>query len=67
MRDVPVQRQVCIALCGPGDPTTEERDAAETVGRLVAERGTTLICGGLGGAMAAACEGAKRAGARPSA
>ena len=56
------QRQACIALCGPGDPTSEERDAAETVGRLVAERGGVLLCGGLGGAMAAACEGAKRAG-----
>ena len=62
MSDVRVRRQACIALCGPGDPTPEERNAAEAVGRLVAERGAVLICGGLGGAMAAACEGAKRAG-----
>jgi uncharacterized protein (TIGR00725 family) len=32
------------------------------VGRLVAERGAVLICGGLGGAMEAACRGAREAG-----
>jgi uncharacterized protein (TIGR00725 family) len=36
--------------------------AAEPVGRLVAERGAVLVCGGLGGAMEAACRGAKEAG-----
>jgi uncharacterized protein (TIGR00725 family) len=35
---------------------------AGAVGRLVAERGCTLVCGGLGGAMAASCRGAKEAG-----
>jgi uncharacterized protein (TIGR00725 family) len=35
---------------------------AETVGRLLAERGCTLVCGGLGGGMEAACRGAKTAG-----
>jgi uncharacterized protein (TIGR00725 family) len=32
------------------------------VGRLVAERGAVLVCGGRGGAMEAACRGAKQAG-----
>jgi uncharacterized protein (TIGR00725 family) len=32
------------------------------VGRLVAERGAVLVCGGLGGTMEAACRGAKQAG-----
>jgi uncharacterized protein (TIGR00725 family) len=32
------------------------------VGRLVAERGAVLVSGGLGGAMEAACRGAKQAG-----
>jgi uncharacterized protein (TIGR00725 family) len=32
------------------------------VGRLVAERGAVVVCGGLGGAMEAACRGAKQAG-----
>jgi uncharacterized protein (TIGR00725 family) len=36
--------------------------AAEPVGRLLAERGAVLVCGGLGGAMEAACRGAKGAG-----
>jgi uncharacterized protein (TIGR00725 family) len=32
------------------------------VGRLAAERGAVVVCGGLGGAMEAACRGAKQAG-----
>jgi len=35
---------------------------AEQVGRGLAERGATIVCGGLGGVMAAACKGAKSAG-----
>jgi uncharacterized protein (TIGR00725 family) len=31
---------------------------AERVGRLLAQRGATVICGGLGGVMEAACRGA---------
>ena len=32
------------------------------MGRLLAERGAVLVCGGLGGTMEAACRGAKQAG-----
>ena len=32
------------------------------MGRLLAEAGAVLVCGGLGGAMEAACRGAKGAG-----
>jgi hypothetical protein len=35
---------------------------AEEVGRLLAERGCTVVCGGLGEVMAAAARGAKAAG-----
>ena len=35
---------------------------AEEVGRLIAERGAVLMCGGLGGIMEAAAKGAKHAG-----
>ena len=35
---------------------------AETVGRLVAQRGAALVCGGLGGVMEAACRGARAEG-----
>jgi uncharacterized protein (TIGR00725 family) len=48
-----------VAVVGPGEEATEH---AETVGRLVAERGAVLVCGGLGGVMEAACRGAKAAG-----
>lgn len=53
-----------IAVCGAGrcDESTARR--AEEVGRLLGEAGVTLICGGLGGVMAAACRGARSAGAR---
>jgi len=37
---------------------------AEQVGRELAQRGATVVCGGLGGVMEAACRGAKGAGGR---
>jgi uncharacterized protein (TIGR00725 family) len=48
-----------VAVIGPGG---EVEDAAAEVGRLVAERGAVVVCGGLGGTMEAACRGAKDAG-----
>ena len=40
----------------------EHEERAAEVGRLLAERGATLVCGGLDGVMAAAARGAKEAG-----
>lgn len=40
----------------------EHEAQAEEVGRLLAERGCTVVCGGLGEVMAAAARGAKSAG-----
>ncbi len=37
---------------------------AEAVGRELADREVTVVCGGLGGVMEAACKGAKSAGGR---
>jgi uncharacterized protein (TIGR00725 family) len=51
-----------IAVCAPGAASDDELVLAGSVGRLLAEQGCTLVCGGLGGAMAAACRGAKEAG-----
>ena len=51
-----------IAVIGGADCTPAEAAAAETVGRLLAEAGAVLVCGGRGGVMAAACRGAKSAG-----
>jgi uncharacterized protein (TIGR00725 family) len=55
-------RAIRIAVCAPGSAADQELILAGEVGRLLAERGCTLVCGGLGGAMAAACRGAKEAG-----
>jgi predicted Rossmann-fold nucleotide-binding protein len=49
-----------IAVCAPGDASDDELVLAGAVGRVLAERGCTLVCGGLGGAMAAAARGAPR-------
>jgi uncharacterized protein (TIGR00725 family) len=43
--------------CGP-----EALTIAEAVGREIARRGATLVCGGRGGVMEAACRGARAAG-----
>jgi uncharacterized protein (TIGR00725 family) len=51
-----------VAVVGPGDASAAEAEAAEAVGRELAGRGAVLVCGGLGGAMEAACRGAKQAG-----
>ena len=55
-------RPLRIAVCAPGTASDDELLLAGAVGRLLAERGCTLVCGGLGGAMAAASRGAKEAG-----
>ena len=55
-------RPVRIAVIGAGDATSEDVACAESVGRLVGERGAVLICGGLGGVMEAAARGCTRAG-----
>ena len=51
-----------IGVIGGAAPTKEEAATAEVVGRALAEAGAVLVCGGMGGVMAAACRGAKSAG-----
>lgn len=53
---------VMVAVVGPGDAEPGMEVLAEAVGRALAEAGATVVCGGLGGVMAAACRGAKAAG-----
>ncbi|GAI24385.1 unnamed protein product, partial [marine sediment metagenome] len=48
-----------IAIIGDSSCPPEEAKLAETVGGLLAQRGATIICGGLGGVMEAVCRGAK--------
>src|SRR4051812_10392266 len=51
-----------IAVVGAGQASGEQTDAAEAVGRALAEAGAVIVCGGLGGVMEAACRGAHAAG-----
>jgi uncharacterized protein (TIGR00725 family) len=53
---------VLVGVVGPGTADQGTERAAEEVGRLVARAGAVLVCGGLGGVMAAACRGAASAG-----
>ena len=52
-----------ISVIGGSSPTNPEHvRLAEEVGRELAKRGVSLVCGGLSGIMEAACKGAKSAG-----
>jgi uncharacterized protein (TIGR00725 family) len=51
-----------VAVVGPGDASPAELESAEPIGRGIAQGGDVLVCGGLGGVMAAACRGAVSAG-----
>lgn len=51
-----------IAVIGGAECTEEVKRMAHDIGRLLAEKGHTPICGGLTGIMEAVCCGAKAAG-----
>jgi uncharacterized protein (TIGR00725 family) len=53
-----------VAVIGPSGAELGSEAAllGEEVGRLLAEAGVTLVCGGMGGTMEAACRGASQAG-----
>jgi uncharacterized protein (TIGR00725 family) len=51
-----------VAVVGSGEATGELYEKARAVGRLVAERGAIVVCGGLSGVMEAAARGATEAG-----
>jgi uncharacterized protein (TIGR00725 family) len=51
-----------VAVVGSGVATDELYGKAREVGRLVAESGGAVVCGGLGGVMEAAARGASEAG-----
>ncbi len=51
-----------VAVVGPGEATPDEVQSAEELGRELARAGAILVCGGLGGVMAAACRGAREQG-----
>ncbi|HZN18888.1 MAG TPA: TIGR00725 family protein [Micromonosporaceae bacterium] len=53
---------VQVAVCGPASCTEPEAVAAYQVGRLLAQRGAVVVCGGGTGVMAAAAAGARSVG-----
>ncbi len=55
-------RKKIIAVIGGAQPSLEEARLAEEVGHELARQGATLVCGGLGGVMEAACRGASLEG-----
>ncbi len=56
------QRVMIIAVIGGSDAKPQHVALAEEVGRELAQRGATVVCGGLKGVMEAVCRGAKEAG-----
>jgi uncharacterized protein (TIGR00725 family) len=47
-----------VSVIGGSSVTDSEYELARELGRVLAERGHELVCGGLGGVMEAACRGA---------
>ncbi|CAO5150062.1 DNA processing protein [Frankia sp. AiPs1] len=56
------EERIYIGVVGPGNADPSQLHAAESIGRALAGAGWALVCGGLGGVMAAACRGAVQAG-----
>ncbi len=56
-----LDRKPIVSVIGAGISSPEQDADAEKVGRLLAERGIILACGGRGGVMLAACRGAIQA------
>ena len=56
------QPEKIIGVIGGAEADKVILDAAYELGKLIAKNGWTLVCGGLGGVMAAACKGAVAAG-----
>lgn len=51
-----------IAVLGSGDAKKENLKIARELGREISDAGAVLLCGGMGGIMRAAAEGAKEKG-----
>ena len=51
-----------VAVCGAGDCDQAVWELAKKTGEVLAKNKMTLLCGGLGGVMTAAAQGAREAG-----
>lgn len=56
------RRHRLVGVIGASQPSSRGLDQARELGRLLAQGGVTIICGGLGGIMEAVCQGAVEAG-----
>lgn len=56
------RKRIRVGVIGGNDPEPHHLDMARRVGELIAQAGAILVCGGLGGVMAAAASGAKKVG-----
>lgn len=56
------KQKIVIAVIGGSQINTKVEKLAQSVGKMIAETGCVLVCGGLGGAMEAAARGAHEAG-----
>ena len=57
-----MDKPILIGVIGASKASQKGLEAARTVGRLIAEAGAILVCGGLGGVMEAASRGCAEAG-----
>jgi uncharacterized protein (TIGR00725 family) len=57
-----LKRAPVIAVIGAGQAPDDVLELARAVGREIAARGAVLVCGGRGGVMAAAAQGAREGG-----
>jgi uncharacterized protein (TIGR00725 family) len=62
MTSISENRRLYVAVVGSGTATGELYERAREVGRLVAERGAVVVCGGLSGVMEATARGATETG-----
>jgi uncharacterized protein (TIGR00725 family) len=57
-----ITRRPYVAVVGAADATHEELELAAEVGRLIAQDGAVMVCGGLGGVMDEAARACEEAG-----
>lgn len=57
-----MEKTELIAVIGGSTPSDDSLAMAEQVGRLLADQGMGVVCGGLSGIMEAVCRGARESG-----
>lgn len=56
------KQKITISVIGGSSISSKTENLAEQVGKMIADLGCILVCGGLGGAMEAVAKGVKKAG-----